>query len=130
MLYRPRVTLVAGNDGAHARQSSTRQIELDIGFILPLLGRGPKILASRVACLVLLLLLSLFCRNVEGSKSCQGQHQHGDACFKLLQEEEPNSEVAGVDAGYPDDGYDDHDETETKERSYADLLAEADFHLP
>ena len=87
-------------------------------------------LASRVACLVLLLLLSLFCGNVEGSKSCQGKHQHGDACFELLQEGAPYNVVAGVDAGHPDDGYDDHDETETKERSYADLLAETDFHLP
>ena len=87
-------------------------------------------LAGRVAYLVSLLLLSLFCRNVEGSKGCQGKHQHGDACFELLQEGGPNIEVAGVDAGYPNDGYDDHDETETKERSYADLLAEADFHLP
>ena len=130
MLCRPRGILVAGNDGAHARQSSTRHIDLNIGFILRLLGRWPKMLASRVAFLVLLLFMSPFCRNVEGSESCQGKHQYGDACFKLLQEGGPNIEVAGVDAGYPDDGYDDHDETKTKERSYADLLAEADFHLP
>ena len=86
--------------------------------------------ANRVACLVLLLLLSGFCRNVEGSDSCQRKHQHIDACFELLPEGGPDLEVAGIDAGYPDDGYDDHYETEAKERSYANSLAEADFHLP
>ena len=42
----------------------------------------------------------------------------------------PNLEVAGIDAGYPDDGYDDHEETEAKERSYANSLADTDFRLP
>ena len=87
-------------------------------------------LATRVAYLVLLLLSRVFRRNVEGSNSRQRKHQYGDACFELLPEGGPNLEVAGVDAGYPDDRYDDHDETETKERSYANPLAEADFHLP
>ena len=66
---------------------------------------------NRVACLVLLFLLSPFRRNVEGSKSGQGEHQHSDATFELLPEGAPNIEVAGVDAGYPNDGYDDHDKT-------------------
>ena len=54
---------------------------------------------NRVACLVLLFLLSPFRRNVEGSKSGQGEHQHGDATFELLPEGGPNIDVAGVDAG-------------------------------
>ena len=87
-------------------------------------------LAMRVACLVPLLLLRVFGRNVEGSNSRQRKHQYGDACFELLPEGGPNLEVAGVDTGYPDDGYNDHNETETEERSYANSLAEADFHLP
>lgn len=47
----------------------------------------------------------------------------------MLPKDGPNLEVAGVDVGYTDDGYYDHDETEAEERSYTNPLAEADFDL-